>query len=85
MNDKQMLSDCFDVLTEHVNGIIDNHNVMPHEISVPFESGGRWMRLRLTISPIQSTDPEERLHGGEYAHKPYFTGLTLQIIPKESN
>lgn len=55
---KHMLEEGFKVVAEHVQDIVDNHNVIPAEISIPYEENGRWIRLTLSISPVRDQDPE---------------------------
>ena len=62
---KHMLEKGFEVLSEHVRDLIENHSVMPAEISIPYKENGRWIRLRLVMSPVKDEDPEETAHEKE--------------------
>ena len=56
---KDMLWGGFKVLTEHVKEIINEHRVLPAEISIPYHSNGKWIRLRLTISPTRTENEKD--------------------------
>ena len=61
MKDEQrhMLEKGFEVVAEHVKEIVNEHSVLPSEISIPYHENGRWIRLRLSISPVRDEDPED--------------------------
>ena len=58
---KEMIEKGFELLTEHVEDMLEHHKVMPASISIPYndEESGRWIRLTLEMSRVKDIDPEE--------------------------
>ena len=51
--DKHFLKKGFEVITKHVNDILENHNVIPATVSIPYHENGEWIRLSLNISAVR--------------------------------
>ena len=56
---RHMLEKGFEVVAEHVKEIVNDHKVLPSEISIPYCENGRWIRLTLGISPVRDEDPDK--------------------------